>query len=146
MIKRITFSSILFITALLLFGCVSSPKYTPSPARKEMRWKRGNEFVLESVTGSASFYGQKFHGRKTANGETYDMWAMTAAHKEYPFGTLIRVTNLKNDKSVIVRINDRGPFVGGRIIDLSRGAAGRIGMIEDGVGRVRLDILEWGEE
>ena len=144
--RRFILSIIIFIFTLTLIGCVSSPKYSSQPARKEMRWKRGNEYVLESITGMASFYGQKFHGRKTSNGETFDMWAMTAAHKEYPFGTMIRVTNLKNDKSVIVRINDRGPFIEGRIIDLSRGAAGRIGLIEEGVAKVRLDVLEWGEQ
>ena len=142
--KHQKISSLFLLFVLFLTGCVSSPMYTNQPTHPELRWKKGNEFVLESVTGYASFYGKKFHGRKTANGEIYNMWALTAAHKEYPFGTMIKVTNLSNNKSVVVRINDRGPFVEGRIIDLSRGAAGKIGMIDEGVGRVRLDILEWG--
>jgi rare lipoprotein A len=74
-------------------------------------------------TGICSYYGKKLHGRKTANGETFDMYAMTAAHKGFPFNTRIKVTNLKNNKSVIVRINDRGPYIGKQILDLSYGAA-----------------------
>ena len=79
-------------------------------------------------TGTASWYGDKFHGRRTANGERYDMYAFTAAHKTLPFGTILRVTNIENNRSILVRINDRGPFVRGRIIDLSRAAAGEIGV------------------
>ena len=91
--------------------------------------------------GVASFYGKKFHGRKTANGERFSMWAMTAAHKTIPFNTKVKVTNLENNKSIVVRINDYGPFSKGRIIDLSRGAAAKIGMIESGTAKVRLDIV-----
>ncbi len=79
-------------------------------------------------TGTASWYGNRFHGRRTASGERYDMHAYTAAHKSLPFGTILRVTNLDNSKSVLVRVNDRGPFVRGRIIDLSRVAAKEIGV------------------
>lgn len=92
-------------------------------------------------TGVASYYGKKFHGRKTANGERFSMWAMTAAHKTIPFDTRVRVTNLANDKSVIVRINDYGPHLKGRIIDLSRGAAAKIDMIKSGTARVKLEVL-----
>ena len=91
--------------------------------------------------GAASFYGKRFNGRRTANGERFDMGDMTAAHRTLPFGTKVKVTNRKNGRSVVVRINDRGPFHGGRVIDLSRGAASRIGMIQDGVARVELEIL-----
>jgi rare lipoprotein A len=96
--------------------------------------------------GIASFYADEFHGRKTANGEIYDMYAMTAAHQALPFNTRVSVTNLDNGKKVIVRINDRGPFVKGRIIDLSYGAAGKIGMVGPGTARVRLEVLEIGTE
>jgi rare lipoprotein A len=94
-----------------------------------------------SITGSASWYGGKFHGRKTANGERYNQNALTAAHKSLPFGTKVRVTNAANGKSVIVRINDRGPYSGKRVIDLSRAAANAVGMIQRGVARVRVDVL-----
>lgn len=95
--------------------------------------EEGSEIeVLETPvyeqTGTASWYGNKFHGRRTANGERYNMHAYTAAHKSLPFGTILRVTNLDNDKSVLVRVNDRGPYVRGRIIDLSRAAAEEIGV------------------
>jgi len=88
--------------------------------------------------GVASWYGPGFHGKTTANGETYDMDAMTAAHKELPFGTIVEVKNLDNGKTARVRINDRGPFVGGRIIDLSRAAARKLGVIGPGTARVAL--------
>ncbi len=92
-------------------------------------------------TGKASWYGKKFHGRKTANGETYDMYAMTAAHKTLPLGTWVRVDNLSNQKSVVVRVNDRGPFVTGRIIDLSYTAAEKIGVVGPGTAPVRVTAL-----
>ena len=91
--------------------------------------------------GKASWYGKPFHGRLTASGERYDMHAPTAAHKSLPFGTRVRVTNLDNGKHTVVRINDRGPFVKGRIIDLSYGAAKKIQMLQTGVVRVKLEIV-----
>ncbi len=94
-----------------------------------------------SETGMASWYGGKFQGRKTANGETFDTNKLTAAHKTLPFGTIVKVVNLQNDESVEVRINDRGPFVEGRIIDLSRAGADAIGMVGSGVAPVRLEIV-----
>jgi rare lipoprotein A len=91
--------------------------------------------------GYASWYGGKFQGRRTANGEIFDTNKLTAAHKSLPFGTKVRVTDLESEKSVIVRINDRGPFVENRIIDLSKAAADIIGLTPRGVGRVRLEIV-----
>jgi len=130
--------------ALLVFsGCVSSPKYQPKQ-KPQMRWKVDGSYILESAVGTASFYGYEFAGRKTASGEMFNPEALTAAHKYYPFGTTVRVINLKNQQSVIVRINDRGPFLKGRIIDLSRNAAEEIGMIADGTARVKIEVLEWG--
>lgn len=90
--------------------------------------------------GMASWYGPGFHGRRTASGEIYDQDALTAAHPSLPFGTRVRVTNLDNGRAVDVRITDRGPFAGGRIIDLSRAAARVIGLIGPGVGRVRVEV------
>ena len=96
--------------------------------------------VFATQEGIASWYGGKFHGRTTANGEIFDTNKFTAAHKTLPFGTMVRVTNLENGSTTIVRINDRGPFIPGRIIDLSRAAATAIGMTGKGVARVRLEL------
>ena len=95
-----------------------------------------------SAEGHASWYGPGFHGRTTANGERYNQYAMTAAHKKLPFNTKVRVINLNNNKSVIVRINDRGPFIRGRIIDLSKKAAKEIAMLDSGTAPVRIETLE----
>jgi len=91
--------------------------------------------------GVASFYGPGFHGNLTANGEVYDMNGLTCAHPSLPFGTILQVTNLDNGREVTVRVNDRGPYVGGRIIDLSRGAAEELGMIESGIANVLLRVM-----
>ncbi|MHA7818671.1 MAG: septal ring lytic transglycosylase RlpA family protein [Erythrobacter sp.] len=100
------------------------------------------EQILRSLgTGVASYYGRRFHGRRTANGERFDMRAMTAAHRTLPFGSMVRVTNPRNGQSVTVRINDRGPFSRGRTIDLSRAAAEQIGLIRRGHGTVELELL-----
>lgn len=98
-------------------------------------------FAQEAASGVASWYGSKFHGRTTANGEKYDMNSLTAAHKTLPFGTKVKVTNTRNGKSVVVRINDRGPYAGKRVIDLSRSAAQAVGMVNSGTAQVKLDIM-----
>ena len=98
------------------------------------------------LDGKATWYGPGLNGNKTASGEIFDMYGMTAAHKKLPFGTIVVVTNEKNGKSVVVRINDRGPFVSGRIIDLSYGAAYLIGMIKDGVVPVKVEIISMGKK
>lgn len=98
--------------------------------------------VFAAQEGIASWYGGKFQGRTTANGEIFDTNKFTAAHKSLPFGTMVKVTNLENGRTTIVRINDRGPFIPGRIIDLSRAAAMEIGMTGRGIARVRIDELE----
>lgn len=95
-------------------------------------------------TGIASWYGHPYHGRRAANGEIYDMDQLTAAHRTLPFGARVRVTNLSNGKDVEVRINDRGPFVGDRVIDLSRAAARQVGMIGPGTAKVRIIVLGYG--
>ncbi|WP_370030046.1 septal ring lytic transglycosylase RlpA family protein [Qipengyuania mesophila] len=93
-------------------------------------------------SGVASYYGRRFHGRRTANGERFDMNALTAAHKTLRFGTKVRVTNPRNGKSVVVRINDRGPYAHGREIDVSRAAAVELGLIQRGHGTVELALLD----
>jgi rare lipoprotein A len=92
-------------------------------------------------TGIASWYGAPYHNRRGSNGEIYDMHALTAAHRTFPLGSIVRVTNLSSGESVIVRITDRGPFIEGRIIDLSRAAAEKIGLIRRGTGEVRVELL-----
>ncbi|CAH0534039.1 Endolytic peptidoglycan transglycosylase RlpA [Vibrio stylophorae] len=94
-----------------------------------------------SQTGDASWYGEKFHGHKTSNGEVYDMYSMTAAHKTLPLPSYVRVTNLNNQKSVIVRVNDRGPFHQGRIIDLSYAAALKLDVIRTGTAPVQIELI-----
>ena len=96
-------------------------------------------------TMKASWYGPKFHGRMTANGEIYDQMAFTAAHKRLSFGTLLKVTNTKNGRSVIVRINDRGPYIEGRDLDLSKGAAIELGMLRKGIARLKIEELSLGK-
>ncbi|PSR17171.1 septal ring lytic transglycosylase RlpA family protein [filamentous cyanobacterium CCP3] len=107
----------------------------PAPAANQVG------VVTSSLTGMASWYGPGFHGRRSASGEVFNQNALTAAHRTLPFGTQVRVTNLSTGQSVVVRINDRGPFGHGRVIDLSSAAAAQIGLRASGVGRVQIDVL-----
>jgi rare lipoprotein A len=125
--------SLLIIIIILISACGISRKGTDFASAENAR-------VIEN--GVSSWYGPNFHGKLTANGEVYDMDGITAAHRTLPFGTILLVENLDNGKTVQVRINDRGPYAKNRIIDLSRGAAKRIDMIEAGTARVRLYLLE----
>jgi rare lipoprotein A len=111
----------------LLAGCASNDIIDP----------RGYD-----QTGVASYYGAKHHGKRTASGEAFNQHSLTAAHRQLPFGTRVKVTNLKNDKSCVVRINDRGPHTRGRLIDVSREAAERLGMLGSGTARVRIQALD----
>lgn len=137
---------------MLLTSCSPSVKFSlnrwnSKPASPPLEQTRYRDYApLETVTGVASFYADEFNGRLTSNGEIYDMYGFTAAHPTYPHGTIIRVTNLANNKSVVVRINDRMPYRPDRIIDLSLGTAMELDMVEDGLAEVKLEILEWGEE
>ena len=118
--------------ALMLFfaGCASHRDFSPQ-----------ENLPGYSESGKASYYAMKFQSRKTASGERFDNYAMTAAHKSLPFGTKVIVTNLKNGKTVVVRINDRGPFVKGRIIDLSRAAFAKIENIDKGLAEVKIRVV-----
>ncbi|MFA6597914.1 MAG: septal ring lytic transglycosylase RlpA family protein [Ignavibacteriaceae bacterium] len=145
--KKLFFLSIPFV----FISCTATLRYAKENNTKEeisFRYKRLNNIVepnaLETFTGVASYYADEFNGRKTANGEVFNMNDLTAAHISYPFNTICRVTNLKNQKSVIVRINDRKPDTNNREIDLSLKAAQEIEMINDGTAEVRVDILKWG--
>lgn len=140
----------IFGAAMLLFqACTSVPPPTsaipekrPKPYRVYGRWYKplpdANGF---SQQGIASWYGEKFHGRRTSSGEIYDMYAMTAAHKTLPLGTWVRVKRLDTDRRVVVRVNDRGPFIHGRIIDLSYTAAKALGMVRPGTAKVEVIAL-----
>ncbi|TLD88238.1 septal ring lytic transglycosylase RlpA family protein [Helicobacter sp. MIT 05-5294] len=117
-------------------------KATMKPYKVNGKWYYPTNVALgETYDGIASWYGPKFHGKKTSNGETYSMYAHTAAHKTLPMNTIVRVTSKENGKSTIVRINDRGPFVAGRIIDLSNSAAKDIEMVGKGTARVRIEVI-----
>ncbi len=125
--KRLVFTALIVLVALLL-----SVRITSSV---RLRLFRHNKRAV----GIASFYARDFHGKQTASGEIFNMRRCSAAHRTLPFNTFVRVTNLSNGKRVIVKINDRGPFVSGRIIDLSYGAAKRLGFVRDGVTKVKLE-------
>lgn len=101
----------------------------------------GGSIEGKTQTGIASWYGDKEHNRKTASGERFNKNAYTAAHRTLPFGTMVRVTNLNNGRDVVVKINDRGPFIRGRIIDLSYAAAKSVGLVKSGVAKVKVDVL-----
>lgn len=114
---------------------------TMRPYQVRGRWYRPEEQPNYNEVGQASWYGDAFNGRPTATGEIFDMHALTAAHKTLPLPGLIEVTNLANGRRVVLRVNDRGPFVDGRIVDLSRGAAQELGLLQAGVGQVRVRYL-----
>lgn len=124
-----------FLLPLLAAGCSTLQSRSSSPALYDSK-------PLSVECGKASFYGGRWIGRLTANGEHYHAADFTAAHKKLPFNTMVRVTNLRNGKSVIVRINNRGPYAKGRILDLSMVAARKIEMIGDGIVPVRAEILK----
>ena len=138
-----------WVVALALTGCATGPALVkapsempvPQPAPAPTPAPKAEPRPAET-SGTASWYGKAHHGQPTASGETYDMHALTAAHRSLPLGTRVLVTNVKNDRTVEVRINDRGPFVRGRILDLSYAAARELGSLSDGAFRVKLRVLE----
>jgi len=125
------------VLLLLLSACAGEPDRSVSRAKASPAPASG----AHQQVGVASWYGARFHGRTTASGEPYDMNAMTAAHPKLPFGTKVRVTNLDNGRSVVLRINDRGPFVKPRIIDVSRHAAEHLGFLGAGLAKVRVEVI-----
>ncbi|MEH6565639.1 MAG: septal ring lytic transglycosylase RlpA family protein [Halopseudomonas sp.] len=125
----------LWIASLLLLS-LSGPAFAYAD---HLQSQDGEQWAQ---VGKASYYSSRLHGRRTASGEPYDETALTAAHPTLPFGTLVKVTNLYNERSVVLRINDRGPFVGHRIIDVSQVAAEQLGMIRAGSVRVRVEYFE----
>jgi rare lipoprotein A len=159
--------AVIGVVLALLLGCTSSSRFagrgehtketrtrqagknsttqeTITQQRKEQSGKDPTGKILLTLEGIISYYAHDFNGKQTSNGEIFDMHDLTAAHRTFPFGTRVRVTNLENNKSVIVRVNDRGPFWEGRIMDVSLGAAKEIDLILNGTARARLEVLEWG--
>jgi rare lipoprotein A len=132
------------IFIILLTSCASTKT---SYRNLSHRVKSAKKHELKSIKkgtifyGQVSFYAEKFHGRKTANGEIFNMNDLTCASKTLPFDTRLQITYLKTGKSIIVRVNDRGPYVGNRILDLSRQAAIEIGLFNDGIGKVKVEVL-----
>ena len=145
--------TIIIASLVLLSACASAPRFTSRDSRFED--KKPNRFenldnyenaeILETIIGVASYYADKYHGLITYNGEIYDMYGSSAAHPSYQMGTVVRVTNLSNDKSVTIKINDRMPFRPDRIIDLSLGCARELDMVNAGITEVKVEVLEWGK-
>ncbi|MEO8231415.1 MAG: septal ring lytic transglycosylase RlpA family protein [Ignavibacteriota bacterium] len=142
---RILYRLIFFTAIVFLVGCSSSARYSKSIDENEKKTDIRELGILETETGTASYYADEFNGRKTSNGEIYDMNDFTAAHPSYPFNTMLKVTNLKNGMTVEVRINDRMPQFKKRIIDLSIAAAKKIEMINAGIQEVKIEVISWGK-
>ncbi len=126
----------LMISVLLLAGCSSLDRGVTRPGSS------ATSATGYSETGQASYYGARHHGKRTASGDAFDQNALTAAHRSLPFGTQVRVTNLANQRQVVVTINDRGPVSRRRLIDLSKKAAEALGMLDSGVAKVRVEALD----
>lgn len=144
---------IIKITLILLFGILT---FTTSASSRDNNIRsytdRGIKYYPRYVKkgtikyAKASWYGKPFHGRLTANGERYNMYNMTAAHRTYAMGTVLKVTSLKNWRSIIVRVNDRGPFYSSRAIDLSYGAAKKLGFVRKGIEKIKIEVLSSGKK
>lgn len=136
----------------MLYSCSSAPRFTTEDdedetAAEELEEENidiSNFTPLETEFGAASYYADKFHGRRTANGEIYNMYGISAAHIKYPLGTIVKVTNLSNNLSVVLRINDRMPDIHNRLIDLSLGAAKKLDMLKSGTAKVKIEVIKWG--
>ena len=142
-------SKYLILALCIIFAdCTNSPRYGGSigtSKKSNPRSLKTVKRVPKVITGVSSFYGTDFHGKLTAIGEVYDMYGLTAAHKTLPLNTIVRVTNLANNKSLILRINDRGPYIKGRILDCSYGAAKKLDFLLQGTTKVRIEIIEVGD-
>ena len=134
--------------------CTPAPRYQSGKisiktSQKKSKGKKNGISSFDKskkvFKGISSYYGPKFHGKLTANGEIFDMYGVSAAHKEMPFNTIVRVTNENNGKSHIIRINDRGPYIDGRILDCSFGAAKKLGFVSEGTAPVKIEVIEWGD-
>ena len=150
------------ILFILIFACTPAPRYKSGhqkPATNNSTKSKKVKFIpvtkaptlaefdtsKKVYKGVSSYYGKDFHGKLTANGEIFDMYGVTAAHKTMPLNTVARVTNLVNNKSLILRINDRGPYVAGRMLDCSYGAAKKLDFLSTGTTEVKIEVIEWGD-
>ena len=138
---------LILISSIFIVSCGSSIAYgdyvdTTGWSRKQIESIKNHP---KTQIGIASYYGKKFHKKRTADGEIFNMYKVSAAHKSYPLGTKVRVTNLENGKSIKLVINDRGPFVKGRIIDLSYKAARKLDFVNQGTTKVRIDVIRLGD-
>ena len=138
---------LILISSIFIVSCGSSIAYgdyvdTTGWSRKQIESIKNHP---KTQIGIASYYGKKFHKKRTANGEIFNMYKVSAAHKSYPLGSKVRVTNLENGKSIKLVINDRGPFVKGRIIDLSYKAARKLDFVNQGTTKVRIDVIRLGD-
>ena len=137
-----------FIILLLFVTCTVSPRYNANSNNAVLSSNEKKNKKISSkkiMRGVSSWYGPNFHGKLTANGEIYDMYGTTAAHKTLPLNSIVRVTNLENNKSLILKINDRGPYVGDRILDCSFGAAKKLGFDKQGTTSVEIKVIEFGD-
>ena len=146
---KLNYSILLVVFIMITYtqSCSNSPRYNrnkPKPHSSKTKPKLNkNQKVFY---GTSSYYGKDFHGKLTANGEVFDMYGLTAAHKTLALNTIIRVTNKANDKSLILRVNDRGPYVGNRILDCSYGAALKLDFLQQGTAEVKIEVIEWGDD
>ena len=147
----------IIMLTIMVNNCSNSPRYqsggkstiVPTKTNDKTSSKNKKKKIKHKkvMKGISSFYGLNdgFHGKLTANGEIFDMYGLTAAHKTLPLNTIVRVTNLEKDKSLILRINDRGPYVGKRILDCSYGAATKLEFVNEGTAKVKIEVIEWGD-
>ena len=142
------------IFLFFIYSCTVSPRYTSvsvtnkkSNNSKIKKYKKEQKFdeSIKIYTGVSSWYGPNFHGKLTANGEVFDMYSISAAHKTLPLGTYVKVTNLDNDKYVYLTINDRGPYIDGRMLDCSMAAAKKLGFYNNGTANVEVEIINFGD-
>ena len=137
------------MTIFVIFSCTPSPRYSSTSSSYNSNNKKSKSTKTnhkKEQIGVSSYYGTQFHGKLTANGEVFDMYGLTAAHKTLPLNTIIRVTNKANDNSLILRVNDRGPYVGNRILDCSYGAALKLDFLNQGTAEIKIEVIEWGDD
>jgi len=135
---------VILILSFVLFSCVSTPRYSSSFSASHQPNHKDSKNIFYGVS---SFYGldDGFDGNLTANGEVYDKDAISAAHKTLPLNSIVKVTNMKNERTVTLRINDRGPYIKGRILDCSYGAALKLDFVEQGTTEVKVEVIKWGD-
>jgi len=145
MYKRAIFLRFLISCLLIILGLVSCASSNKIVSSESAYKQKEPEAVGEIQYGVSSYYADKFHGRRTANGEIYNMYGISGAHQTLPLNSIVKVTNLENNKNLIIRVNDRGPFIKDRIFDCSYGAAVKLSFISKGTAIVKVEVLEIGD-